>query len=333
MKFACLSGTLGAQLPMLSSTGAPTCDDPALSCQSNRRRFKVSGGDWPVTPSTTESCPLKGHTERDAEGDTIIGVPFEPHAPLRSLLLDQTDSDDVPGDDISRRLFKIRSADSSGQRSSASILIDRMYARRGYLSTPLPLTQLPTRITLMASEHDEVIGTITIGFDSSAGLHVDDLFALETGALRDAGRNLCEFTKLAMDSVVRSRRVLASLFHVAYMYAHRAMGFDSLLIEVNPRHVKYYQRMLGFKVLGTQRLNRRVNAPAVLLCLDFEHARDQIERFGGKPEFSLIERSLYPDFFSVAEEASIVGRLALTQPDAVYQHLPSNRPWVGQARN
>ena len=276
---------------------------------------------------------MNGRNERNAEADTIIGVPFEPHAPMRSLLLDQTDSDDLPGDDISRRLFKIRSADSSGQRSSASILIDRMYARRGYLSTPLPQTQLPTRITLVASEHDDTIGTITVGFDSPAGLYVDDLFALETGALREAGRTLCEFTKLAMDSVVRSRRVLASLFHVAYMYAHRMMGIDSLLIEVNPRHVRYYQRMLGFEVLGPKRLNRRVNAPAVLLCLDFEHARDQIERFGGKPEYSLVERSLYPDFFSIPEEASIVGRLSLTQPDAVYSHLHSRKHSVGHACN
>jgi len=275
----------------------------------------------------------EGNAEGISEGKTIIGVPFEPHAPLRSLLLDQTGLDDEPGDCPSQRLFKIRSADSSGQRSSASILIDRMYARRGYLSTPLSQTQLPTRITVVASEHDDAIGTITIGFDSPDGLYVDDLFALETGALRDSGRKLCEFTKLAMDSVVRSRRVLASLFHVAYMYAHRMMDLDSLLIEVNPRHVRYYQRMLGFEVLGPQRLNRRVNAPAVLMCLDLEHARNQIERFGGRPEFSLIERSLYPDFFSVAEEASIVGRLALTQPDAVYSHLPFNPPWVGHARN
>ena len=318
---------------MLSVAGSLACDDSGLFRQCDRRRHEVPDGKWSDLPSTTESCPLKGHTDRNPEGDTIIGVPFESHAPLRSMLLDQTDPDDMSGDDISRRLFKIRSADSSGQRSSASILIDRMYARRGYLSTPLPQTQLPTRITLVASEHDDAIGTITIGFDSPAGLHVDDLFMRETSALRDGGRRLCEFTKLAMDSVVRSRRVLASLFHVAYMYAHRMMGFDSLLIEVNPRHVRYYQRMLGFKVLGPQRLNLRVNAPAVLLCLDFEHARDQIERFGGKPEFSLVERSLYPDFFSVAEEASIVGRLALTQPDATYSHLRSSQHWVGHACN
>ena len=264
-------------------------------------------------------------------GDTIIGVPFEPHVPLRSLLQDQPEPEDPHGDEVSRRLFKIRSADTSGRRSSASILISRMYATRGYRSTPLPDQQLPTRITLVASEHEDAIGTITIGFDSPAGLHVDDPFAEETDALRRAGRRICEFTKLAMDSVVRSKRVLASLFHVAYIYAHRMMNFDSLLIEVNPRHVRYYERMLGFEVIGPQRLNRRVNALAVLLCLDFSHAHDQIGRFGGKPEFSLLERSLYPYFFSVDEEASIVGRLKRTQPDAAYSHPRSSPPYSSRA--
>ena len=250
------------------------------------------------------------------EDDTIIGAPFEPHRPLKSLIQDLSDPDDLHGDEVSGRMFKIRSADSSGQRSSASVLINRMYATRGYRTTPLPEQQQPTRITLVASEHDVTIGTITVGFDSPAGLHVDDLFAQETDALRDAGHKICEFTKLAMESVVRSKRVLASLFHVAYIYAHRLMDFDDLLIEVNPRHVRYYEQMLGFKALGKPRLNRRVNAPAVLMCLDFSHAHNQIGRFGGKPEFSLVERSLYPYFFSVAEEAGIVGRLKRAQPDA-----------------
>ncbi|MBC7715315.1 MAG: long-chain N-acyl amino acid synthase [Pseudorhodobacter sp.] len=251
-------------------------------------------------------------------GDTIIGVPFEPHHPLRSLIQDATPGEVPQIDEVSRRLFKIRSANSMGQRSSASILINRMYASRGYLTTPLAAQQLPTRITLMASDAEVTIGTITIGFDSPAGLNADDPFEIETAALRAAGRNLCEFTKLAIDSVVRSKRVLASLFHVAYIYAHRMMGFNDLLIEVNPRHRRYYERMLGFEVRGPQRVNPRVNAPSVLLCLNFEYAHAQIELYGGKPELAEATRSLYPYFFSVSEEASIVGRLLRTQPDAAY---------------
>src|SRR4029079_16246122 len=95
---------------------------------------------------------------------------------------------------------------------------------------------------------------------------------------------ICEFSKLARDTVSQSKRVLASLFHVAYIYAHRLRGFDSLLIEVNQRHVRYYAQMLGFEVIGPERLNQRVNAPAVLMCLDFSHAHTQIGRFGGNPQ-------------------------------------------------
>ncbi|MDO9316009.1 MAG: long-chain N-acyl amino acid synthase [Burkholderiaceae bacterium] len=228
---------------------------------------------------------------------------------MRSLLQNPSQCEEPHRGEVSQRLFNIRSADSFGQRSSASILINRMYASRGYPSTPLPVDPQPSRITLVASEHETTVATITVGFDTSEGLHVDTLFAEQANALRDAGHAICEFTTLAVDSAVRSRRVLASLFHSAYIYAHRVMDFDSLLIEVNPRHVSYYQRMLGFEVIGPQRFNTRVNAPAVLLCLDFAHAREKIARFGGRPEFARNERSLYPDFFSSSEEAGILSRL------------------------
>ena len=248
--------------------------------------------------------------------NTIIGVPLEPQPILKSMVCGDEPEQDPTDVESSLRLFKIRSADSEGQRSLASILINRMYATRGYHTAPLPGRPPPTRITLLACEDDAVIGTITVGFDSPAGLHVDDPFGCETRRLRQAGRRMCEFTTLAMDSVVRSKRVLASLFHVAYIFAHRMMGFDSLLIEVNPRHVRYYERMLGFRVIGSQRMNRRVNAPAVLLCLDFSHAQDQIEKLGGQPELALHDRSLYPYFFSVEDEAGIVGRLKRAEGDA-----------------
>ena len=43
--------------------------------------------------------------------------------------------------------------------------------------------------------------------------------------------------------------MIAALFHVAYIIAHRLRGFDALVMEVNPRHVRYYERMLGARVL------------------------------------------------------------------------------------
>ena len=40
-------------------------------------------------------------------------------------------------------------------------------------------------------------------------------------AADSAGRDVCEFTKLAVDNMLKSRLMLASLFHVAYIIAHR----------------------------------------------------------------------------------------------------------------
>jgi hypothetical protein len=239
----------------------------------------------------------------------IIGVHFDPEHPLQSLIVDQTEAAVLAETEVARRVFKIRAADSAGQRSSASILINRMYATRGYPSNPLPPHAVSDRITLTASDHESVVGTISIGFDSPIGLLCDELYQDEINQLRDSGWRICEFTKLAIDSLVRSKRVLASLFHVAYIYAHRVKTFDRLLIEVNPRHVRYYERMLGFRITGPQRMNRRVGAPAVLMMLDFEHAREEIDRLGGKPFLGDAERSLYPYFFSLPEEAGIVGRM------------------------
>jgi hypothetical protein len=209
------------------------------------------------------------------------------------------------------RLVTLRAADTGGQRSSANILVHKMYATRGYKSSA-DAAQTSNVVTLTASDHGETIGTISVGFDSPQGLLADDLFGAELRELRLQGRRLCEFTKLAMDHVVKSKRVLASLFHTAYIWAHLRLRFDDVVIEVNPRHVRYYQRMLGFTVMGPERLNRRVDAAAVLMRLDFAHARQQIERFAGRPELSA-EHSLYPHFFSAKEESGIVARLPLTQ--------------------
>ena len=226
-------------------------------------------------------------------------------------------------DEVALRLFKIRTAHTARQRTSANVLIERRYSWRGYdIPEPRPDGELD-RITLVASDADKTIGTLSIGFDGPSGLLVEDLFPQEVQHLRNTGRSICEFTKLAMDSVLGSKRVLASLFHVAYLYAYRVKGIDCLLIEVNPRHVRYYEKILGFRVMGPERTNRRVNAPAVLLGLDFAHTEEQIGKFGGRPRLSATERSLYPYSLSVAEEAGIVGSLsasALPRPYSTYRH-------------
>jgi len=212
------------------------------------------------------------------------------------------------------RYFKIHAADSFFSRQSASQLLKRRYGWRGYSVASLPNDQTSNRITFTATDNNLTIGTITVGLDGSEGMNCEDVFEPEIAALRERGLRLCEFTKLAVDPICSTKRVLAALFHVAYIVAHCIRRYDMLLMEVNPRHVRYYERMLGAQVVGEERINRSVNAPAVLLALDFSHITEQIAKLAGRPELAANERTLYPFAFAAHEQEGIIGRLMIAQP-------------------
>jgi hypothetical protein len=252
--------------------------------------------------------------DKSVDGNSVVAA----HV-LQSMLADQAAVIEQPSAVERRRCFAIRAAESVRERRTASRLVERMYASRGYEGASLPSEESPHRKTFLACEHNEPIGTLTISTDSIEGLKVDSVFPEEVAQFRAEGHRICEFTKLAMDRAARSPRLLASLFHVAYIYAHRVQGLSHLLIEVNPRHVRYYVTMLGFTVVGPVRHNTIVNAPAVLLSLDLSYAKEQIAQFGGRPELSVSERSAYPYFFSAKDERGIVDRL--TRPDEDFSHV------------
>ncbi len=238
-------------------------------------------------------------------GDTIISLPPHRH-PMKALCLG--DGDREGARELTQKLFKIRFADSEGRRQSASFLVQRRYAWRGY-RVDAPSALQPSRITLSAYDGDNVIATITVGFDAGNELFVNALFGNEVGSLRARGGKVCEFTKLAIEEAIKSKAVIAALFHTAYIHARRIYSCTDLVVEVNPRHVLFYQRMLGFTVLGATRADPRVEAPATLLHLDLKHAETEIGKLGGKRALAAQGRSLYPYFFSPEDEAGIEQRL------------------------
>lgn len=247
---------------------------------------------------------------------TLIAAPLQPRLSRPSDAIASEHLASEFGAIAHEREFKIESADSFIVRQSANRLLSERYGWRGYHAVSLPVNQTTNRTTLTAIEDNATIGTITVGLDDSAGMNCDDVFGDELDALRRSGQRLCEFTKLAIDPMTGNRRVLAALFHVAYIVAHRLRGRDTLVMEVNPRHVRYYQRMLGAKVAGGERTNRSVNAPAVLLSLGFGYIAERIREFGGRPECAGAERSLYPLAFTADEESGILARLMAAQAPA-----------------
>lgn len=204
--------------------------------------------------------------------------------------------------------FRIRLADTEVGRNSASMLVNKMYSWRGYPGLH-KIKDNPNQITLAASMKDTLVGTITLSIDSAAGLMADEIFKAEVDKHRGPGSKLCELTKLAFDADADSPFPLAALFHICFIYARRIHHCTDAFIEVNPRHRRYYERMLGFKQEGELKMNPRVSAPAYLLCLQLDHMEEQILKHGGTSDHPELTRSLYPYFFSPREEAGITQRL------------------------
>jgi hypothetical protein len=202
--------------------------------------------------------------------------------------------------------FGIRLVDTPEGRNKASMLIHKMYSWRGLEGTH-GLTDDPNRITLMAHRQDEPVGTLTLGMDNPCGILADQLFGHEVQAHRARGLKVCEFIKLAFDMGPQSKGYLAALIHLAVIYAYDIHRHDSLFIEVTPRHRQFYQRMLGFRQLGDEVVNPRVNVRGVLMHIDLQYMKEQIHRHGGNPDSD--ERSFYPLFYSQREEAGIINRL------------------------
>ena len=201
----------------------------------------------------------------------------------------------------------IRLADCDGQRNRANMLLNRMYSWRGYGANH-KLPSDPNCVTFAATSQDDVIGTLTLTVDSAAGLAADRTFKDEIESFRKApGAKLCELTKFAFDTSSPARPRLAALFNIIFIYGSMHYDCTDLFIEVNPRHRRFYEIMLGFTSVGPPKTNSSVNAPAQLMWLNVGAIRRHIDKYAGDDREA--GRSLYAHFFSAKEEEGIYGRL------------------------
>ena len=109
------------------------------------------------------------------------------------------------------RRFKIKAADNESRRGLVASLLRGRYLWRGYRTSEQPSGQGTQRFTLAAIENQQTIGTITVAFDGAEKLSADDAFPAEVQAMREEGRRICEFGKLAVDPTIGTKRVLAAL--------------------------------------------------------------------------------------------------------------------------
>jgi hypothetical protein len=272
-----------------------------------RKLRRKEAGDVPA--QAKRKRPRRRPATRSKAGVAVTGQTVFHDRPLRFRSLTVTEADFPVLEDASaiEGTFKIRVARRTNARRDARALVQRKYTGRGY-EVPL-VPQKPRVLTFIAYDEGRVVGTVGVGADSPGGLSADEFYRVEIDRLRTTGCRVCEFTRLAVDRTASSKSVLAGLFHTAYLYASKICGFTHAVIEVNPRHVVFYGKELMFDPIGPERLDTRVNAPAVLLCVAFETIAAGLAKYAGTVPPPGAKRTLFHYGFPPAEEDGVLKRL------------------------
>jgi hypothetical protein len=198
--------------------------------------------------------------------------------------------------------FIIQLAHGEGHRDNSSLLIKRMYSWRGYDHEAGESAKPTSEVTFQACRGPAVFGTVTLCLDGPAGLLADELYKSEIDGYRSRGGKVCELTRLAVDAQHGSKHVLGALFHLTYVHGALLERATDVFIEVNPRHVSFYEHMLHFHQVGEYKRCGRVNAMAALLHLEVAHVREQISARGTDRQS---HKSLYPYFLCAEQEMAL----------------------------
>lgn len=210
--------------------------------------------------------------------------------------------------------FTIKVANTLEERQGAFALGYQVYLAKGFIS-PNPHEMLihpydsndETVILIVQDKQKNIAGSITIVFDVNSRLPAEKIYREELKALRNAGTKMAELSRLVINPDYRnSKDILVLLFNYATIFIRQVKHFNSLSIQVNPRHKNYYKALLNFDEVGGLKPCPQVqNAPAVLLYITENKYQSEIARHGHSANGSKKDHSLY-QYFIKPEQESLV---------------------------
>jgi hypothetical protein len=226
--------------------------------------------------------------------------------------------------------FLMRVANDRLSRERAYRLAHCVYKNSGYVDDaglPMivgPYDANPGTLTLIEEDRSgAAVGSVSLFFDSEAGLPCDEIYRTELSKLRGEGRQLAEVTRLVIaPEQQHCRDLLVSLCNFVMIYAVHVRKFTDFVIEVNPRHVAFYRRLLKFEIAGPERPCPRVKgAPAVLLRLDLSVYQRQVEYWSQPANRTMRpnEKSLYSQYAPIDREAAIASFMATQHKSMTYE--------------
>jgi len=151
------------------------------------------------------------------------------------------------------------------------------YLRKGLVSENIfgirvtPYHLLPEATTFVSMRNSEQVATVTLIGDSSEGIPMESIFPNQVEEIRNSGATFGEVTSLASRPMATKEflQVYLKMMRLMAQYA-RSVGIERFLMVVHPRHVPFYKRMMGFRMIGETRSYPTVcGAPAVPCQLEF----------------------------------------------------------------
>lgn len=130
---------------------------------------------------------------------------------------------------------------------------------------------LPKTCVFIFKTYLEVISTMSYIPDTPMfGVPMDDLYRDKVDELRNAGRKIVEIGSLATIRHKCWHNIMTFLSKAVFMYATHTKA-DDLCIMVNPKHVRFYESIFLFELLGEERHYAKVDAPAVALRVNMRN--------------------------------------------------------------
>lgn len=225
-------------------------------------------------------------------------------------------------------MTQYRLAATLEERLAALRLVHDAYVRTGLIepnpygvrATPYHL--LPTTTIFVAEcECRRVISTMSLVGDGELGLPMETVYAPEIDQRRRAGKRMAEVSCLAADPAQLGcgMEVFIHLCRLMTVFAI-SKGYDELVIAVHPRHAKFYQRMLAFRIFGELREYPSVkDHPAVALYLDLHN----MQRLPAKLYRFLLASPYRPEDFRVPQLSDCEYRVLEECVDIESYPLPS----------
>jgi N-acyl-L-homoserine lactone synthetase len=207
--------------------------------------------------------------------------------------------------------FTIKIANTLNEREEVFKLAYQVYLEKGYTEANAQEMLIQdydanpdTAILVVKDKNNKIAGSVTLVFKNELCLPSENIFSEEISSLELTDKKMVEISRLVIDSNYRnSKEIILLLFNYLSIYSYRNRLYTHLIIQVNPRHEAYYEKLLAFQKIGAEKICPRVQgAPAVLLILELEKQQEEIARFSIPKNIMKKERSLYQSFLKPEQE-------------------------------